>query len=197
MPGPRIYTEAWQRLKIAAKETEAREPEEPPHVADSPEKPRRLRGPRPFIVAIAVSVFLSILTASLWIDSQARLMTAARDVADFRTRLELLQENMKKVEDERQRLEEENGTLSMQYEQRAAELGQLEQELDALRGQKERSNTNLHSKVDRGGSDLVKAAGVPKKAIQEPAPSTLREEQGGASKPQRSEQQDVEVHTIN
>lgn len=195
MPGPRIYTEAWQRLKIAAKETEAREPEEPPRVADSPEKPRRLRGPRPFIVAIAVSVFLSILTASLWIDSQARLMTAARDVADFRTRLELLQEKMKKVENERQRLEDENGTLSMQYEQRAAELAQLEQELDALRAQKERSNTNLHSKVDRGGSDL--AAGVPKKAIQEPAPSTLREEPGNASKPQRLEQRDVEVHTIN
>jgi uncharacterized protein HemX len=141
MPGPRIYTEAWERLRMAAKETETREPEELQHAADPPEKPKRQRGPRLLFVAMIVLALLTALAISLWIDSQARLMTAAREAGDFKTRLELLQEKMQKVEEERQRLAFENGTLAMQYERREAELAQLEEEIEALRSQKERSKS--------------------------------------------------------
>jgi uncharacterized protein HemX len=197
MPGPRIYTESWERLKVAAKETEAREPEEPQRMTDSPEKPKRQRGPRLLVIAIAVLAVLSILTASLWIDSQKRLMTAARDVADFKMRLELLQEKMAKVEEERQRLSDENGTLSMQYEQRAAELAELEQELEALGSQKENLKSKPRQPIAQAETPPIKAPGIPK-AVQEPAsPFPPRQERGNAQKLERSEQHGVKVYTIN
>ena len=196
MPGPRIYTESWERLKIAAKETEAREPEKPKQMEDFPERPKRLRAPRPFAIATAVFALLSILTASLWIDSQARLMTAARDVTDFKTRLELLQGDMKKMEDERQRLADENGSLSMQYEQRAAELAQLEQELQGLRSHKE--NLKLKPKQPIAGAETppIKASSAPR-AAQEPALPTPREGKDSALKLQRPEQRDVKSYAID
>ena len=195
MPGPRIYTEAWERLKVAAKETEAREAEEAQRKADAPEKAKSQRGPRLLIVAMAVLALLAILTTSLWIDSQVRLMTAAHDVTDFRTRLELLQENMNKVEEERQRMSEENGRLSLQYEQRAAELAQMEEELEALRSQKEKSKPKARQPVAAVEAPPNKAPGM-LKAAQEPASPTPREGQGDASRPQKSEQRGVKVYTI-
>jgi len=195
MSGPRIYTEAWQRLKIAAKETESREPEEPKHITDSPEKPKRLRGPRPFFIATVVLAVLSTLTGVFWIDSQAQLMTAARDVKDFKTRLELLQENMKKTEDERQRLEDENSRLSTEYEQRASELAQLEEELQALKAQKARPKSDPKQPVARAETQPVKAASAPKTA-QEPALSPPRENDS-AQKPDTQEQRDVKSYKVD
>jgi len=195
MSGPRIYTEAWQRLKIAAKETECREPEEPKHITDSPEKPKRLRAPRPFFIATAVLAVLSTLTAAFWIDSQAKLMTAARNVTDFKTRLELVQENMKKVEDERQRLEDENSRLSVQYEERASELAQLEEELQSLKAQKARPKSEPKQPVARAETQPVKAASAPKTA-QEPALSAPREKDS-AQKPDTPGQRDVKSYTVD
>ncbi len=195
MPGPRIYTEAWERLKVAARETEAEEREESRHKVDSPEKPKRLRGPRLSVVAIAVLALLSILTASLWIDSQARLISAANNVADVKTRLELLPERMTKVEDERQRLEEENGTLSRQYEQRAAEVAQLEEELQARRSRQENIRSKPKQPAARAEAQPLKAADAPR-AAQEALP-TPRDEMGSALKLQSPEQRDVKVHKID
>ncbi len=195
MSGPRIYTEAWERLKIAAKETEFREPEEPKHITDSPEKPKRLRGPRPFFIATAVLAVLSTLTAAFWIDSQARLMTAARDVTDFKTRLGVVQEEMKKVEDERQRLDDANGRLSMQYEERASELAQLEEELQALRAQKARPKSEPKQPVAKTETQPMKAANTPKTA-HEPALLAPREK-GSALKQDTPEQRDVKSYTVD
>ncbi len=136
MPGPRIHTEAWERLKVAAKETEAREAEEPEREPCAPAKSQRKRGPRPLLVAAAVLAALSIITASLWIDSQSRLLTAARDVDDFRTRLELLQTKMKNVEEENLRVSDENRMLALQYEQKADDLARLQEEIEALKTHK-------------------------------------------------------------
>jgi hypothetical protein len=197
MPGPRIYTEAWERLKVAAKETEARDAEEPQLETRAPEKSKRQRGPRLLIIAMVVLALLSILTTGLWIDSQTRLMTAAHDVTDFRARLELLQEKMKKVEEERQRISDENGRLSLQYEQRVAELAQLEEELGALKSQKENPKPRAKQPVAAVETPANKAPGM-SKAVQEPAPMALREGQGGdVSKPQRPEQRGVKAYTVD
>jgi hypothetical protein len=192
MPGPRIYTEAWERLKVAAKETEAREGEEPQRMVDAPEKPKSRRGPRLLIVAMAVLAFLSILTTGLWVDSQTRLTTAAHDVADFRTRLELLQEKTSKLEEERQRISDENGTLSLQYEQRVVELTQLEEELEALRSQKDRSRVRPKQAAAADEKPSVNAPDAPKAAQGTPPVQT-----GNAPKLQKQEQQDVKVYKID
>lgn len=196
MSGPRIYTEAWERLRTAAKETETREPEEPRCTDHASEKPKRLRRPRLLVIAIAVLAFLSILTASLWIDSQTRLMTAARDVKDFKVRLELLQEKMKKAEDEKQRLEDENGRLSIQYEQRASELAQLEEELQALRAQKTKPKSEPKQPVARTDTQPLNPANAPK-TFQEPAFPTPRDDRGAALKPRTPERRDVKSYTID
>ena len=195
MPGPRIHTEAWERFRVAAKESEAGEPEEP-CTPDVPVRPKRQRGPRLLIVGMAVLAALSMLTVSLWIDSQTRLMAAARDVADSKTQLELSQENMKKMEEERQRLADENGTLSMQYEQRAAELAQLGQELEALRSQKERPRSKPKQTVAGVETAPVKAPDVPR-VVQEPAPSAPRQGKSTAEKLQGSERRGVKVNAID
>jgi hypothetical protein len=197
MPGPRIYTEAWERLKVAAKETEAREAEEPRPMVDAPAKPKSQRGPRLLIMAMGVLALLAILTTGLWIDSQTRLLTAARDTADFRTRLELLQEKMTKAEEERQRISEENGTLSLQYEQRVAEVAQLEEELEALRSQKEKPKPKARPPIAAVETPPDRVLGGARRAVQEPPAPTLREGQGDASKLQRSEQRGVKVYTID
>jgi len=192
MPGPRIYTEAWERLKVAAKETEAREEEEPQRMADAPGKHKRQRGPRLLVVAMTVLALLSILTTGLWIDSQTRLMTAAHDVADFKMRLELLQEKMAKVEEERQRLSDENGTLSLQYEQRVAELAQTEEELEALQSQKDRSRVRPKQAAAADEKPSVNAPDVPKTAQGTPPAQT-----GNAPRLQKQEQHDVKVYKID
>ena len=201
MPGPRIYTKSWERLKVAAKEMDerTREAEESRHKpAAAAEKPKQhLKVPRPFVIATAVLAVLTILTGSLWIDSQARLMTAARDVTDFKTRLDLLQEKMAKLEDERQRLADENGTLSLQYEQRATELAQLEQELETLRSRKE--NGKSKPKQPGAGTETpsAKAPGAPK-AVQDPAPPVPpHQEKGNTQQLQGSEQRGVKAYTID
>jgi len=140
MPGPTIYTKDWERIKVSGKEMEARETmKEVQPVARVPEKPKRIRAPRLSVVLIGVLAVLAVLASSLWIDSQARLMSVAGDIRDFQSRIDLLQEKIKKLEDEKQRLGEENTTLSTQYEQSAAELARLEDELNALRSQKGKS----------------------------------------------------------
>jgi hypothetical protein len=197
MPGPRIYTEAWERLKVAARETEAREAGEPKPEARALEKPERQRGARLLIAGMVVLALLSILTASLWIDSQTRLMTAAHDVADFRARLELLQEKMTKMEEERQRISDENGTLSLQAGQNVAELARLEAELEALRSPKDKPKPRPREPVAAIETSPTKAPGVPKAVVQEPAALISHEEHGNASKPERSEQRGVKTHTIN
>ena len=195
MSGPRIYTEAWERLRTAAREPEAREQEEPKYTDNVSQKPERLRGPRLLVIATVVLAFLSILTASLWVDSQARLMTAARDVTDFRVRLELLQATMKKVEEEKQRLEEENGRLSIEYEQRASELAQLEGELQAVRALKARSRSEPKQPVTTTETQPLKPANAPK-TVQEPAFPTPREK-GSALKYDTPEPRDIKTYTIN
>jgi uncharacterized protein HemX len=196
MPGPRIYTQSWERLKVAAKEMEARESEKSDHKPAAAEKPKRLKASGPFVIGTAVLALLSILMASLWIESQTRLVTAVRDMTDFKVRLELLQERMKKVEDERQRLEDENGRLSIQYEQRASELGQLDEELQALRAQKARSRTEPKQPVARTETQPMKAAHAPGTA-QEPTPPTPREDKGTTLKPQTPERRDVTSYTVD
>ncbi len=109
-------------------------------------------------------------------------MTAARDVTDFKTRLELLQEKIGKWRKKSSVSQMKMGSLSVQYEQRAAELAQLEEELEALRSQKERPKPKARQPVAAVENPPAKAAGVPK-AVQEPAPPTPREERGNATKP--------------
>ncbi len=196
MPGPRIYTESWERLKLAAKEMDARESEESHQKPAAPEKPKRQAGRSLLVLAMVPLALLTVLAGSLWIDSQTRLMTAARDVTDFKTRFELLQEKMGKLEEEKQRLADENGSLSLQYEQRAAQLAQLEEELEALRSQKEKPKPKARQPVAAVENPPAKAAGVPK-AVQEPAPPTPREERGNATNLQRSEQRGVKIYTVN
>jgi septal ring factor EnvC (AmiA/AmiB activator) len=196
MPGPRIYTEAWERLKVAAKETEFREiAGEAQPATSAPEKPKRRRAPRVSIISIAVLAVLAILTASLWIDSQTRLMTVAGDLTDFKTRLGLLQEKVKKMEDEKQRLEEENGTLSAQYEKRVAELARLEDELDVLRAQKEKSKPKQKQAASAVEKPSAIAPGAPRAARESPLPPP--EEKVSASRLQKQEQQDVKVYKID
>src|SRR5512135_1420971 len=199
LPSPRIYTESWERLKLAAKEMDARESEEShqePAAPEKPKKPKRQTGHGLLVVAMVLLALLTVLAGSLWIDSQTRLMTAARDVTDFKTRLELLQEKIGKLEEEKQRLADENGSLSVQYEQRAAQLAQLEEELEALRPQKEKPKPKARQPVAAVENPPAKAAGVPK-AVQEPAPPTPREERGNATNLQRSEQRGVKIYTVN
>jgi septal ring factor EnvC (AmiA/AmiB activator) len=195
MPGPRIYTEAWERLKVAAKETEAREAEGPRPETRAPGKPERRRGSKLLVIAMAVLGLLAVLTTGLWIDSQTRLMIAARDVADFRTRLELLQDKMRKMEEERQRVSDENGTLSLQYEQTTAEVTRLEEEIETLRSQKEKPKPKGQP-VAALETPLDKAQGAPG-AFQEPPLRAMREGQGDASKLQTSEQRRVKAHMID
>jgi hypothetical protein len=179
--------------KIAAiKEIESREPQQHPSHVEVPEKLKRRRSQRPLIAATALFAALSVLAVSLWIDSQSRLIAAARDAGNFKTRLEGLQETVKKLEGEKERLAEENGTLSAQYEERAAELTQREQELS----QKER----LRSKVKRpllGSAPLsVEAAGAPSAGVS-PVSSMLLHEKENSPKLSGSEQSSAKVQTIN
>jgi uncharacterized protein HemX len=196
MPGPRIYTQSWERLKLAAKEMEARESEEYLQRPAAPEKPKRRIGSKSLVLAMVLLALLTVLAGSLWIDSQARLMTATRDLTEFKTRLDLLQEKMGKVEEERQRLADENGSLSLRYEQRVAQLAQLEEELEALRSQKEKPKSKARQPVAAVENPPAKAVGAPK-AVQEPPPPTPREEQGNATNLQRSERRGVKIYTVN
>ena len=58
MSGPRIYTEAWERRRVSAKEleekeAEAREAEEPPRsVNPAPEKPKPRQKPRLLVYCV-------------------------------------------------------------------------------------------------------------------------------------------------
>jgi chromosome segregation ATPase len=196
MPGPRIYTEAWERLKVAAKEMEAREAAETPSVARSPEEKKQRKAPRLSVIALAVLALVTIAAAGLWIDSQAQLMSATRDVTDYKTRLVLLQEKIQKMEEERQRLEDENGTLSVQYEKRAAEFARLEDELNALRTQKEKSKPNARQNLPLADIPTITSHGA-LRAPEQPSPSTQTpEKSNNAPKLAKPQQQDVKVYKI-
>ena len=195
MTGPRIYTEAWERLRVAAKDTETRQPAELRQTPDAPGNPKPHRGHRLLVVAMVVLALLAALTMSLWIDSQVRLIRAAREAGDFNTRIELLQEKMQKVEDERQRLAFENGRLAMQYEQRAEELAQLEQEMEALKFQKERSKAKPKQSVPGVETPPIRTPGA--KAVQETVPPNPTQGRESNQRPQRSGEQGVKVYAID
>ena len=187
MPGPMIDAKDWERIKVAGKEMEAKETiKEVQPVDRVPEKTKRIRAPRLSVVLIGVLAVLAVVTASLWIDSQARLMSAASDIGDSRSRIDLLQQKNKKLEDEKQRLTEENTTLSTQYEQTAAELARLEDELNALRSQKGKSKVKVkqNAVAVENGSDSTPAGA---KAAHESA----REEKDNTPKPQKQDQQNI------
>ena len=197
MPGPRIYTEAWERLKVAAKEMEAKEAGEAQPLPRLTEEKKQRKAPRLTVIALAVLALVTIVAASLWIDSQVQLMSATRDVTDFKTRLVLLQEKIQKMEEERQRLEDENGTLSMQYEKRAAELAQVEDELNALRTQKEKSRPNARQNLPLADIPTVTSHGA-LHAPDQPSPSTQTpDSSNSAPKLAKPAQQDVKVYKID
>jgi len=202
MPGPRIYTQDWERLKVAAKEMEAREAKEAgeprpvPHVPEKKKQRKERKAPRLSVIALAVLAMITAAAASLWIDSQIQLASANRDITDFKTRLVLLQEKIKKMEDERQRLEEENGTLSMQYEQRATELAQAEDELGTLRTQKEKSKPKARQNLPLADIPTTSShSGL--HAQGHPTPSTQTQERVTPPEPARPQQQDVKVYKID
>ena len=148
------------------------------------------------IVAMVVLALLAALTMSLWIDSQVRLMRAAREAGDFNTRIELLQEKMQKLEDERERLAFENGRLAMQYEQRAEELAQLEQEMEALKFQKERSKAKPKQSVPGVETPPFRTPGA-SRAVQETVPPNPTQGRESNKRPQRSGEQGVKVYAID
>ena len=200
MAGPRIYTEAWERLKVAAKEleekeAESREQEEPRTVHSVPDKPKARQRPRLLVVAIVVMALLTMLMGSLWIDSQTRLMNHAGEVAELKTRIDLLQEKVRKAEEESKRLEDENGTLSMHYEQKAAELAELEQELEMFRTQKEKTVAKPKQPQAKMEKPSV-ASPAPPRVSQEYPPVSPPQEKTRAAKPDSRESQDVKVNTI-
>jgi septal ring factor EnvC (AmiA/AmiB activator) len=201
MAGPRIYTEAWERLRVAAKEleekeAESREQEGPQTVHSAPDKPKVRQRPRLLVVAIVVMTLLTVLMGSLWIDSQTRLMNHAGEVAELKTRIDLLQEKARKAEEESKRLEDENGTLSMHYEQKAAELADLEQELEMLRTQKEKTVAKPKRPQAKVESAPIAPPAAPR-VSQEPPPVTPPpQEKTRAAKPESREQQGIKVYTI-
>jgi outer membrane murein-binding lipoprotein Lpp len=202
MAGPRIYTDAWERLKVAAKELEEKEAEnlgeeeEPRTVHSAPDKPKARQRLRIFVVATVVMAVLIVLVGSLWIDSQARLMNHAREVAELKTRIDLLQEKVRKAEEEKKRLEDENGTLSMHYEQKAAELADLEQELETLRTQKEKTVAKPKRPQAKIENPPV-AVPAPPRVSQEHPPVNPPQEKTRAAKPESREQQGIKVYTID
>jgi DNA repair exonuclease SbcCD ATPase subunit len=201
MAGPRIYTEAWERLRVAAKELEEKEAEsleqeELRTVHSAPDKPKAPQRPRMLVIATVVMALLTVLVGSLWIDSQARLMNHAREVADLKTRIDLLQEKVRKAEEERKRLEDENGTLSMHYEQKAAELADLEQELETLRTQKEKTVAKPKRPQAKIENPPV-AVPAPPRVSQEHPPVNPPQEKTRAAKPESREQQGIKVYTID
>ena len=189
MPGPRIYTKNWERLKVAAKEIEPREIIQTQPTIPAPGKPKRKKAPRFSVVLIGVLALLTFAAASLWIYSEGQLMIASRDVTDIKTRLALLQEKVKKVEDEKQRLEEENTMLSTQYEQRTTELAQMEEELNALRSQKDKARAK--SKQTAGDLSAAHVAGV-QGTVHEPSPTP-----SSTPKVQKPEHQDAKVYKLD
>jgi outer membrane murein-binding lipoprotein Lpp len=171
MSGPRIYTEAWERLRVAAKEleekeNEAREAEEQPravHVA--PEEPKPRRKPRLLLIAAVLLAGLTLLVGGLWIDSQTRLVHHSGEVAELKAQIDLLQEKVRKAEEERKRLEAENGTLSTHFEQKAAELADMEQELDALRFQREKAPARPKRVQPKTGDVLTRTPAAPEHPV--------------------------------
>jgi len=202
MSGPRIYTEAWERLRVAAKEleekeAEAREPEEPPRkVSVAPEEPRPRRKPRMLLVSTVVLAFLILLMGGLWIDSQTRLIHHSREVAELKTRIDLLQEKVKKAEEERKRLEDENGTLAIHYEQKAAELAEMEQELDALRFEKGKAPAKPKRAQAKTEEPPPRVNGA-SKATQGRSPASPEPEKTTRTKPESAGQPEVKVYKID
>ncbi len=201
MAGPRIYTEAWERLKVAAKELEEREAqasqlEEPPQLHAATRKPRARNKPRILVVTTVVMAFLTVLMGSLWIDSQNRFMTHGREVADLKARIDLLQEKVQKAEEERKRLEDENGTLSMQYEQKAAELVDLERDLEALKAQKDKSVAKPKRPLEKMEEPPARTPVTPK-VHQDQPPVSPQPERVHAGRPESRDQQGIKVYTID
>jgi len=189
MPGPRIYTKNWERLKVAARENEFKEINQTQPTVSAPEKPKHRGAPRLSVILMGVLALLSFASASLWIYSEGQLMMASHDVMDFKTRFALLQEKVKKIEDENQRLGEENTALSTQYEQRTAELAQMEEELSALRSQKDKSRVKSRQTAgDISSAHVFGAQGT----AQEPLPTL-----SSTPKVQKPEHQDAKVYKID
>ncbi len=141
----RSYTEAWDRLKVAGQELKSnnvqelthqprnrgRLEQEKPSEASASKKERRLTATRVLAAVALVSILLT-----LWMGWQELFANSGRDASGTNIQLELLQGRVKSLEEERQRLANENARLSVQNEQGSIEVTRLVEELETLKSQK-------------------------------------------------------------
>ena len=89
-------------------------------------------------ILLAALVLVLALAAGVWYDTKARTSGLVREVGELKKLVDSLQAELADLTREHERIKRENKSLKTENEAARADIAQMEQSLEALKGQKEK-----------------------------------------------------------
>lgn len=158
--GSENFRERWGRLTGGAKKGETR----PEGVAAVPST--AAKGLRILLLAL---VLVLALAAGIWYDTKARTSGLVREVSELKKLVDGLQVELADLTREHERIKRENKSLKTESEAARADIAQMGQSLEALKGQKEKE-----ARGPRPAPALKRTARIEPQPQAAPGPPTPR-----------------------